>query len=170
MTVADFFQAIGDNPLIPMFFYIGLPLTAFLSGIFGKGEGHITPWKETYCFLVYAASIPGILAIIFNVYRFLFERGSIMDANIYTQVLPILSMILTLWLVRRNVAWDDIPGFGKLGGLMMILVALLSFMWILDRMRIFVISVWSFHYFIILFVVLLFAIRFGWKKMMSADA
>lgn len=165
MTVGDFFETIGNNPSVALFWFIGLPLTAFLCSAFGKGEGHLSPWKETYCFIVYAACIPGILALIFNVYKFLFERGSIMEANLYTQILPIISMLLTLWLVRRNVCWEDIPGFGKLGGLMLILVAIISFMWILDRMRIFVISVWPFHYFLILFLVLLFLIRIGWKRM-----
>ncbi len=165
MTLGDFFSAIGSNPIIPIFFFVALPLTAFLASVFGKGEGHLTPWKETYCFIVYAACIPGILAIIFNIYKFLFERGSVLQANLYTQVLPIVVMVLTLWLVRRNVRFEDIPGFGKLGGLVMVLVALISFMWILDRMRIFAITFIPFHYFAIAFVLMLFAIRFGWKKM-----
>ena len=88
-----------------------------------------------------------------------------MQANIYTQILPIICMVLSLWLVRRNVKFEDIPGFGKLGGLMMILVALISFMWILDRMRIFAITFIPFYYFVLMFVAMLFIIRYGWKRM-----
>lgn len=167
MTVGDFFEAIGSNPSLPIFYFLALPLTAFLASIFGKDQGHLSPWKETYCILVYAACVPGILSLVFNTYKFLFERGSVLQANIYTQVLPILCMVFTLWLVRRNVRFEVIPGFGKLGGLLMILVALISFMWLLDRMRIFAITFIPFHYFVIVFVAILFIIRFGWKKMVS---
>lgn len=165
MTLGDFFDTIGSNPMIPLFYFVALPLTSLLASIFGKGEGHLSPWKETYCVLVYAACIPGILSVIFNIYKFLFERGSVLSANIYTQILPIIVMVLTLWLVRRNVRFEDIPGFGKLGGLVMILVALLSFMWILDRMRIFAITFIPFHYFVLAFVAMLIVIRVGWKRM-----
>lgn len=165
MTVGDFFEAIGSNPIIPLFYFVALPLTAFLASIFGKGQGHLSPWKEMYCSLIYAACIPGILSLVFNVYTFLFERGSVLQANIYTQILPIVVMVLTLWLVRRNVRFDQIPGFEKIGGLLMILVALISLMWILDRMRVFAITFIPFHWFIIAFIGILFLVRLGWRRM-----
>lgn len=89
-----------------------------------------------------------------------------MDTNLFTQVLPIASMILTLWLIRKNVTFDQIPGFDKLGGLILILAAVIIFMWILEKTHIFAITFIPFSYFIILFIVLLIAIRFGWKKLM----
>ena len=89
------------------------------------------------------------------------------DTNIFTQILPIVSMIITLWLVRKNVSFDDIPGFDKIGGLIMIISALIIFMWILEKTHILAITVVPFSYFIILFVALLVFSRFGWKKMFS---
>lgn len=165
MTLGDFFQTLSDSPEVVCFLFISVPLTAFLASIFGKNEGAKSPWKHLYSFLVYAACIPGIFAITLNVYLFLFERQSIMSANLFTQVLPIISMVLTLWLIKKNVSFNDIPGFDKLGGLIMILTSLIIVMWILEKTRIFAITIVPFYYFFILFIVILVAVRVGWKKL-----
>jgi len=86
MTLQDFFDMLSQNPAIILFYFAAIPLTAFLAGVFGKGEGHLTPWKELYCFLSYATAIPAIFAITLNVYLFLFEKQPIMQTNIYTQL------------------------------------------------------------------------------------
>jgi len=167
MTLGDFFEALSDNPSIVCFLFVAVPLTALLASIFGKNEGAKTPWKELYTVLVYMTSIPGIFAITLNIYLFLFERQPIMETNIFTQILPILSMLLTLWLVRRNVSFEDIPGFDKLGGLIMIIAAIIILMWILEKTHIYAVTVVPFSYFIILFIILLILVRFGWKRMYS---
>ncbi|MFT4533011.1 MAG: hypothetical protein ACJA1A_001007 [Saprospiraceae bacterium] len=164
MTLGDFFQALSENPAIVCFLFVSMPLTAFLASIFGKNEGAVSPWKELYSSLVYLTCIPGIFAITLNVYLFLFERQPINDINLFTQVLPIISMVLTLWLIRKNVRLDQVPGFEKLGGLIMILFALIVFMWILEKTHIFAITFIPFSYFVILFVVLLVGIRFGLRR------
>lgn len=165
MTLGDFLSLISANPAIIIFYYIALPLTAFLAGIFGKGEGHSSPWKYLYSVLVYLACIPGIFAVSLCVYKFLFERQSVMDTNIYTEILPVFCMVLTLWLVRRNVEFSEIPGFGKLSGLILLLGALIAIMWIMEKTHILVISIMPFHYFFIAFVILLILVRLGWKKL-----
>jgi FlaA1/EpsC-like NDP-sugar epimerase len=142
-------------------------LTALLASIFGRNEGAKSPWKQLYTVLVYLTCIPGIFAVTLNVYLFLFERQSVFDTNIFTQILPIFSMIITLWLVRKNVSFDDIPGFDKIGGLIMIIAALIIFMWFLEKTHILAITVVPFSYFLILFIVLLVIIRFGWKKLFT---
>jgi len=167
MTLGEFLKALSDNPSIVCFLFVAVPLTALLASIFGKDEGAKSPWKELYTILIYLTSIPGIFAITLNVYLFLFERQPIMETNIFTQIFPILSMILTLWLVRRNVSFEEIPGFDKLGGLILILAALIVFMWILEKTHVYAVTIIPFSYFIILFIILLVLIRLGWKKLYS---
>ncbi len=165
MTLQEFFDVCSQNPEIIGFFFVALPLTAFLASIFGKGEGHLSPWKYLYTVLVYLATIPGIFAVILNVYLFLFEKQPIMQSNIFTQILPIFIMILTLWLIKRNVPFEYIPGFDKISGLVMITFAILAVMWLLDRMHIFAITFLPFHYVIILLIVLFVLARIGMKRM-----
>jgi len=167
MTLGDLFDMIAGNPSLALFYLMAVPLTAFLAFIFGKGQGKETPWRELYAALVYLICIPGIFAITLNVYFFLFERQSIMEANIFTQVLPIISMLITLWAIRLNTCWEDIPGFGRLGGLVTLIFILFTIMWILEKTHIFVISIMPFYYFIILLLILLVASRFAVKSMIS---
>lgn len=165
MTLGEFFGLLSENPSIILFYFISVPLTAGLAWVFGRDEGTQPPWNYLYCTLVYLACVPGIFAIILSIYLFLFERQSVTDTNLFTQVIPIISMVATLTLIKRNVDFDDIPGFSKMQGLFLILTVLLSAMWVLDRTRIIAITVIPFHYFLIGFVILLIVLRFGWKKL-----
>jgi len=167
MTLQELFDLLSNNPSVILFYFLALPLTAFLASIFGKGEGHLTPWKQLYCFLTFAAAIPGIFAFILNVYLFLFEKQPIMDTNIYTQILPILIMILTFWLIRRNVPFELIPGFDKVSGLLMIVLAVLAVMWFLDRLNIVAFTYMPFHYVLLFLVGAFVALRFGVKKLFA---
>jgi len=167
MTLGEFFQLLSDSPSLIIFYFLAIPLTAGLAYVFGKGEGDISPWKYLYTTLVYLVCIPGIFAVSLNVYLFLFEQMSIMDTNLYTQVLPIFSMIVSLALIRKNTCFEDIPGFGKLAGLIMVISALLAVMWFLDRTHIIAITVIPFYYVLIIILVALFLIRLGAKKLMA---
>lgn len=167
MTLGQFLQSLSDNPSIPLFYLIALPLTAGLAWVFGRDQGHRTPWKQLYSVLVYMACIPGIFAVTLNAYLFLFENQPIMSAGLITQILPIVSMVATLFLIRKNICFEDIPGFDKLGGLIMILTAVMILMWILEKTHILIISVVPFHYFLILFVAIIVGARLGWSRMID---
>ena len=168
MTLKEFFDLLADNPFLLLAYFGMIPLSALISGFMGKNEGHLSPWKYLYSALVYLICVPGIFSITLNVYLFLFEKQSVFNADIYTQILPIFSMFVTLLLIKSNVALDRIPGFNKLSGLCMAIFATLIFMWIIDRTRIFVISVVPFYYVGILFLVLLLVFRFGIGRMFNA--
>ena len=169
MTLREFFQLITDNPFCILFFFLAVPLTAFLAGLFGKDEGHISPWKFLYSTLVYLSVVPGIFAITLNIYLFLFERQSIFDADIYTQILPIISMVTTLWLIRRNVSFDEIPGFDKLTGLFLLISLLIILMWISERTYFIVFTGLPFYTVILIFIGILILIRFAWRLMIGND-
>lgn len=167
MTLGDCFQSIGENPTWVLFYFIAIPFLAFLAWIFAKEEGDLPPWTFLYSALVYLVAVPGIFAITLNIYLFLFERQPIFDVNLYTQILPIGSMILTFYLIRKNICFEDVPGFGKLSGLIMILTCLIAIMWFLEKTYIIAITSFPIHYLLIGFIFLLVVIRFGWSKMFS---
>lgn len=165
MTLGELFTRIGDNPAYVLFFFCIIPFAALLAGLLGKGEGHLTPWKQLYAVLVYLTCIPGIFAITLNIYLFAFERRSIFDTDIYTQILPFLSMILTLWIIRQNVDFDHIPGFDKISALITVIAATLVLMWVFERTHIIIFSYMPIGVALLIFVVLLLVIRYGWKVM-----
>jgi len=171
MTLKEFFELLGENPAYLFAYFALIPLTAFIAGFMGKGEGHLSPWKFLYSTLIYLVCIPGILAVTLNVYLFLFEKQSVFTSNIYTQIIPIISMVATLLLIRNNVSLDTIPGFGKLSGLTMMIFATLALMWGLDRTNIHIIAFtrMPFYYVILVFLVILFGLRFGWSRLFSGQ-
>lgn len=165
MTLQEFLDACAQNPTIILLYFLCLPMTALLASILGKGEAHISPWKYLYSVLMFLACIPGIFAITLNIYLFLFERRSVFQADIFSQILPIIVMIVTLFLIRRNTCFEDIPGFNRLSGLLLIIGALLSAMWFLDKTHIVVFSFMPFYVVLIIIVVLLIVIRYGTRTM-----
>ena len=165
MTLQEFFNVLSHNPSIVIFYFVALPLTALLCGIFGKGEGHLSPWSYTYTGLLYLAAVPGIFAITLSVYLFLFERQNIMDTNLITQILPVISMLVTFFLIRRNVDLHKVPGFERLSGLILVVTAIIAAMWILDRTHVIAIAIIPFQYVILIIIALLVLVRFGWKRL-----
>ncbi len=163
MTLGEFFSWLAQHPVYLIFFFALCPVAALLAWWLGKGEGHFSPWKYFYSVLAYAICIPGIFAVTLNVYVFLFERRSIFETDIWTQILPVISMVATLILVRRNVSFDKIPGFGKLNGMVLMIGSVLIFMWLIDRTRILAISYIPFYQVVIGFAVLLLMVIVGWR-------
>ena len=167
MTLKDFFDLLGDNPILIISYFSLIPFTALLAGILGKDEGALTPWKYLYAILIYLVAVPGIFAVTLNIYLFIFERQSVFNMDLLTQVLPILSMVATLLIIRRNVSLDYVPGFDRLGGLISMIFAALAIMWFIDRTRIYMISFLKFEYVLLILVVLVFLIRFGWTRVLG---
>ena len=168
MTLKDFFELLSQNPAFVLLYFTIIPAMALLGGIFGKGRGHESPWKFLYSVLIYMVSIPGIFAITLSIYLFLFERHSIMDTNIYTQILPVISMITTLFIIKNIVPFERIPGFQRLSGLIMVIFSTLVFMWFINKTRIIVFSYLKIQYAFLIFVALLLLIKFGMAKFFSS--
>ena len=167
MTLQEFFAYLAANPWAVLFYFTVIPLIALLAGWFDGDRGHHAPWNYTYAMLIYLVSVPGIFAVTLDVYLFLFEKRSIMETDILTQVLPVASMIVTLMIIRRNVDLDYVPGFDRLSGLMMLIAATLILMWIIDRTHIVVFSYLRIEYVLVIFFALLLVIRFGFGRMLG---
>ncbi len=169
MTLQEFFTFLSEQPIYVLAYFGLIPLTAILAGLLGRGEGHISPWKYLYSALVYLVCVPGIFAVSLNIYLFLFENQSILQYNILTQFVPIISMIVTLLVIRYNVDLDRIPGFGKLSGLIMVIAVALGLMWIVDRTRLLVFSYLPVTYALGIFIGLLVVLRIGWRRLFSSN-
>lgn len=164
MTLNDLFQYALDHPANVLFYFTLIPFAALLAGWMEREEGHLPPWNYLYSTLVYLVAVPAILSVAYSVYKWLFERASILDANLMLQALPIISMLLTFFIIKRLVRVEDLPGFGRLGGLVMMISAAIIIMWFIDRVRIVVFSYMPIQYLLVIFLVLLAFIRFGWRR------
>ena len=167
MTLREFFDYLGQNPGVLLAYFLFVPFTALIANLMGRGEGHLSPWKYLYALLIFMVCIPGICAVTLSVYQFLFERGSVMNADVLLQILPIVSMIATLAIIRRNVAFEHVPGFDRISGLMFGIGAIITLMYLLDRTRIFAFVNIPVHYLLLLIVGLLVAFRLALKRVLA---
>jgi hypothetical protein len=168
MTLRELFDYLSANPLSVAAYFMLLLITAILAGFMGKGEGHLSPWKYLYSAIVYLVCVPGIFATALAVYLFLFEQGgSIFNVNLLTQVLPVAAMIVTLNVVRRNVEFGYIPGFGRLTDLIMTIVTMFVLMYFLNRLHLVAWVYVPVQWLILIVVGLLLVVRFGLKRLTS---
>jgi len=127
MTLRDVFEAVSGQPALLFLLLMAVPTGAFLVSLWsGETAEEIWNWRYVYTVLIYLACIPGVFAVTLNVYLFLFERQSIWDLHIAVQVLPILTMITTLTLIRRKIPFNYIPGFGKLSAILTLITAIMA--------------------------------------------
>ncbi|MBT8321106.1 MAG: hypothetical protein KJO90_05490 [Eudoraea sp.] len=165
MTLGDVLTYFGENPFYIIYYFCAIPLGAFLANTFGKDEGHLSPWCEFYSVLIYLVAIPGVFSIILNLYHMLFEKHSVYELNLFVQVLPIVSMAVTFFLIGKSVDFKKIPGFGKLVNLLGMIAGIMVILFILEKLRILVFTYIPFIWFIIVLVLLFVGIRFGTKKL-----
>ena len=168
MTLREFFEYLSANPLVIMGYFLLIPLIALMAGWMGRNEGHKSPWKYLYAALVYGVCIPAIFSIAVSIYQFLFERGSnIMDTNVLLQIVPVLSMVLTLSIIRKNTSYESIPGFDKLSSLMLTIGSIFVLMYVLDRTRIIAFVRIPVQYLALIVIAALLVFRYGVRKLMS---
>ncbi len=168
MTLREFFDYLSEHPLAIVGYFLLIPLITLLAGWVARGDGHVSPWKYLYALLVYAVCIPGIFSVALSIYLFLFERGgSIMNTNLLTQVIPVVSMMLSLGVIRQNVSFDQVPGFGKLSSLMMTIGAVFLLMYLLDRLHLIAFVLVPVQYLLLIVVGLLLVFRFGFRQLIS---
>lgn len=167
MTLGELISYFGDNPFYPVFFFCILPFSALLANYMAKGEGHESPWCIFYSVLIYLSVIPGIFAILLNLYHMMFEKRSIYNMNMMVDVLPIVSMVVTLFLIKKNVPFSAIPGFGKMTGFLSLIACVMVLFFFIEKTNLFIFSSLPFIWIIIILVVIFAAIRMGTKKMFS---
>jgi hypothetical protein len=103
-----------------------------------RGQGGRAPWKYIYSILVYLACVPGLFAGVLTAYTLFFTRENLLDASLVVYVAPIVSMIVTLILIRKNVEFDQVPGFDRISGLMVMIACSFGVALAIEKMRIFV--------------------------------
>lgn len=167
MTLQQLFDTISQNPALLLYYLLLVPSITFLIGLWqtNPANGPSIWVRYSYTVLAYMIGIPGIFALILNVYLFLFERQSIWQMNLIIQLLPIVSMAITLMLIKWKVPFESVPELGRLSGFMTILTALIGILWFVDRLRLYAVTYVPFQYIVVGFIILLLVIRYGWKKL-----
>jgi len=122
MTARELIAAAGRHPemLVPLALLPPL-LSLLLPLAHGAGGGARSPWRYVYSVLIYAVCVPGVGAAVLTAYTLFFTRESLLDKDLLVYLLPIVSLAVTLPLIRRSVSFDAVPGFDRLWGLLVLI-------------------------------------------------
>ena len=166
MTLRELFAAV-DAARVPLLIGLGavVVLTALIGLLHGRGNGGRAPWRHMYAFLVYAVCVPGIFAAVAVVYALLFSNENLLDLNAAAYVAPIASMVLTLGLMRRNVSFDEVPGFQRLTGLMTMIAVTFAIALVLRSLRVWLFFSASLVWFFVLAAALFVLLKWGGRAL-----
>src|ERR1043166_7026314 len=139
MTLRELISFLNHQPLVLVIIFVLAPLSAWVCGfLHERGSGGNAPWKYVYSVLVYLACVPGIFATVLTGYALFFTKENLLDLSVLVYVLPIVSMIVTLALIRKNVSFDAVPGFDRLSGLMVMLGCAFAIALAIEKTRIWI--------------------------------
>ncbi len=166
MTLEQFLEYAGQKNTILLGVFIGLPcLTLLLRFIHGKHRGNEAPWKYVYSVFIYLTCIPGMFAVVLTGYTLFFLHENLMRVNMLPYFLPILSMVTTLAAIKKTVDFDEIPGFNRILGLMILLGASFLIAFTFDRLRLWIVFRGSMVSLLILSVLLFVLLKWGMHKL-----
>jgi len=117
---------------------LAIPMVAFLySTLIARKKGYASPHKYVYATLIYLACGPGMFSAVLTLYTVFIIRSSLLEANLFVYILPILVMATTLAIIRKSVDLTYIPGFNKIQGLITLLAVTFILTLLVMKTRIF---------------------------------
>ena len=168
MTLQQLLDILSAHPIPVIVYFAALPLACLLLRLFhGRGGGGAAPWRYVYTVVIYLVCIPGIFSLFLTLYSLLLLRASILTVNVLSYFLPILSMAVSLLILRRSVAFDDIPGFRRLYGLFLLIFLTFLVLFALDRLRILLLFHASIFLFLGLGIVIFFALKYASRLLLG---
>jgi hypothetical protein len=136
MTINELMQWLEQFQGVIALWLVALPVLTYSFGaLLQKGSRLLA--RYLLAAAIYLAVIPGICTAVILLYMLLFVRVNLLrEMHLVLHLLPVVSMVATLWAASRLEDFEHIPGFDRIQGLM-ILVGL-SFAGLLFVHRMFV--------------------------------
>jgi len=168
MTIEEFAATASQRPALIGAFLAIPPLLALLGMLGGRDPAGASGRRYLFATLVYLVCIPGIMATVITGYALFFEGANLLAMDVLVYFGPIVSMGLTLMLIARTTPLERVPGFGRIGGLMLMMGAAFFAAFILQRTRIWIVFAGGLGSLLIVGLVLFVAMRFGAARFFGA--
>ena len=162
MSINEILEKLRPYNWLILVWFCVLPVFAWLYGrVIRKGRGELKPHRYVYAVLVYVSCVPGMFAFVLTAYALLIARTNLLEVSAVLYFMPIVSMIATLSLIRKDVDTSRIPGFDRLKGLCLLLAVTFFILLMLMKTRLFLIfhapMITLFVFMVVLFLLLRWA-------------
>ena len=120
---------------------------------------------------IYLAVLPGICMAVMLLYMLLVVRSNLLrEMHLVLHLLPVASMGATLWAASRLEAFDCIPGFERIQGLIILVGLGFAALLIVHKTFIGLVFFAKFEYLLLLFVGFLALWRFGMARLFRSSS
>jgi len=165
MTLQEIINAASAYQNEILYFFFMIPLLALIAAWIQKKNSPNTGVKVFNSILVYIVSVPGILSLLLTAYSVFILRGNILELNILLYFVPLLSMISTYVIIQKSIWLKEVPWFGKISSLLLLIFLSLVIVLIFQKMFIWIIFIWNIQYLIWLFVIIFVAMKIAFDKL-----
>lgn len=164
MTIQNIIDWFNNHSSLIIVYFLIIFVISLVGLVIINKNNFQKPITYFYCILIYSTTIPGLLSLVLTLYSFFILKTDLLQFNISTYFIPIISMVSILFIIKKTIPLSEIPGFSKLFGLMILILITFIITFIVQRMFFGVLFVGKFYYLILLFFVFLFAIKIAWNK------
>ncbi len=163
MTIQNLIDWFDQNQYLTLgYFSVILILTIII--VFIVNQNNFKSLKYALSAIVYAVTIPGILAAMLILYGLLMQRTNMLQVSILSYFVPIVAMIVTLIILNKKVPMRSIPGFDKLSGLIIMISIAFGIIFVLQKTYFGVLFFGSIIQLFIVFIILLVILRIAWSR------
>jgi hypothetical protein len=168
MTIEDLIISLEKYRWALLIAFCAFPLAALLGTLIqGKRECAESKTRYLYAVLIYLTCIPGMFAAVLTAYSMFFLRANVLRLNLFVYFLPIVSMAATLIIIKNKNSFNDIPGFGRIQGLMIMLATSFAVAFFVYRMVIFIGFFGSMTNLLVVAILVFILMKMGARKLKS---
>ena len=138
MSANELLERLDDHTGWAICFFAMLPLLALFVSLLYKRAAKNAFIESVFSAIVYLSAIPGVFACILVFYMLFFTGTNLLNVDIVFSFLPVVSMGLVFGIIGKNANFDDLPGFGRLTGLMLLIAIVSCVTLAIYKLRIFV--------------------------------
>lgn len=164
MTIQSLIDWFNAYEFIILGYFLGILLLSIVV-TYSANPNNVNRLKYVLSALVFGVTIPGVLAAMLVLYTLLILRSSLLEVSIVAYFVPVIAMILTLVILNRKVRMSQIPGFGKLSSLILIIFISFGIVFVLLRTHFGVLFIGSIIHLFIIFAVVFFILKAAWTRL-----
>ncbi|WP_163831927.1 hypothetical protein [Spartinivicinus ruber] len=167
MSVNELLSLIAEYRLVIVSYFVSLPVVSFVLLLIYKRTTQLNWIDYLLSGIVYLASIPGIISFSLIFYTLFIIRDNLLEVDALVYFLPVISMVLVFIQVARKTDYDRLPGFGRLSGLMLLMLLTCLMILVLQRFHFFIGFFASIESLVVIAIVIFALFKFASAKIMN---